>query len=136
MEEALADLKLTNEQTIDDKSADQSIDDQSTEDQSTSQPDDPVLELRTSEKCELLHHLIDLSKMIQEKFDNIKLITKNNKLVSLLLSLPVRSPVESDLIAETKEGRRRCFDKRRFSLSFGSVFILFVSISLPLSPIN
>lgn len=52
--------------------------------------DDPVLEIKTSEKCEILHHLVDLSKEIREKRSDQTLLSKNNKLINLLLNLPAK----------------------------------------------
>ena len=75
--------------------------------------DDPILLIKTTEKCEILHHLVDLSKELQEGRDDEQLLRKNNKMINLLLNLPEKSQavaatVESNAkpTAEPKEKGR------------------------------
>lgn len=59
---------------------------------------DPVLEIKTSERCKILHHLISLSKAINPKDE--ELVQKNSGLVDLLLSLPVVKSSSAEPVVE------------------------------------
>lgn len=106
-----------------------SLADLNADNQPVSQLDDPILELQISQQCDLLHHLIELHN-VREKLDDKALLKRNNELINVLLSLPVKSRAKPASELNSNEDSKT-EDKPKAGNQFALVnFVVFSSLAV------